>query len=258
MNSFFERLLRLLFPPKCSGCGELLSARDEVMCSACAADYVAATDRVCPQCLKKMHACTCPNRFLDRHGIHTVIKLFSYHPHQADLATNRLIFRLKRCDSDATIAFLADRLAEEIRPQMEVDKPYVLTGVPRSKSPIRRYGDDHVRLLCRALSKRLHIPYVSAVDRVGREGQQKKKNYRERLASAAVSYEPDYRFDLRGKRVILVDDVVTSGATLASCAAAVRKCGARQVIAAVIGSSYRYRDLVGTKQYYWEKQKHKQ
>lgn len=228
------------------------------MCPACAADYAAATERVCPQCLKPIHSCTCPNRFLDRHGIHTVIKLFSYHPHQAELATNRLIFRLKRCDSDATITFLADRLAEEIRPQMENGKQYVLTGVPRSKNAIRRYGDDHVRLLCHALSKRLRIPYVHVIDRVGREGQQKKKNYRERLASAAVSYEPNRRFDLRGKRVILIDDVVTSGATLAACATAVRKCGARQVIAAVIGSSYRYRDLIGSKQYYWEKQQHKQ
>ena len=227
------------------------------MCPSCTADYVAEAERVCSQCLKPMHTCTCPNRFLDRHGIHKVIKLFSYHPREADLATNQLIFRLKHCDSDATIAFLADRLADEIRLETEAGKQYILIGIPRSKSAIRRYGDDHVRLLCRALSKRLHIPYVHAVDRVGREGQQKKKNYRERLASAVVSYEPNYRVDLRGKYVILVDDVVTSGATLAACATAVRKCGARQVIAAVVGSSYRYRDLIGSKLYYWEKQKHK-
>ena len=255
MNSFFEKLLWLLFPPKCPGCGELLSAGAEV-CPACLADYLTATERVCPQCLEPMHTCTCPNRFLDRHGIHKVIKLFSYHPRQAELATNRLIFRLKHCDSDATIAFLADRLAESIQLEIEVGIQYVFVGVPRSKNAIRRYGDDHVRLLCRALSKKLRIPYVHAIGRVGREGQQKKKNYRERMVSAAVSYAPNDRYDLRGKCVILVDDVVTSGATLAACAAAVRKCGARQVFAAVIGSSFCYRDLIGSKQYYFEKHKY--
>ena len=256
MNWFIDTLARLLYPPKCPACGALLSSDEAVMCHDCAADYHAAAERACPQCLKPMHNCTCPNRFMDRHGIHQVVKLFSYQPHRSELATNQLIFRLKRCDSEATIDFLADRLAEEIKTQLESGKQYVLVGAPRSKSAIRRFGDDHVRLLCRSLSKKLHIPYVRALRRVGKEGPQKKKNYRERLSSACVSYAPNNKIDLHSRRVILVDDVATTGATLAACAAAVRKCGARYVMAAVIGASYRYRDLVGSKHYYWEKQKY--
>ena len=256
MHWLIERFVRLLFPPKCPACGTLLDLGREAMCPQCAAEYEAATERACPQCLKPLHECTCPNRFLDRHGVHKVIKLVTYHPGEPDRAVNRLIFRLKHCDSEATIHFLADRLAKEIKGQLDEGKQYVITGVPRSASAIRQYGDDHVRLLCRALAARLHIPYVRAVRRIGKEGAQKKKNYRDRLASAAVSYEPNKAVDLHGCRIILVDDIVTSGATLAACANAVRKCGARQVMAAVVGSSYRYRDLVGTKQYYWEKQKY--
>lgn len=256
MHWFIDGLLRLLFPPKCPACGTLLLPEEDVMCQGCFADYKAAKERACPQCLKPMHECTCPNRFLDRHGVHKVIKLFTYRPGEPDQVCNRLIFRLKRCDSEATIKFLADNLAKEIKTQMEDGKRYAIVGVPRSKSAIRRYGGDHVQLLCRALAARLQIPNICAVRRIGREGAQKKKNYRERMSSARISYESNSSVDLCGYRVILVDDIVTSGATLAACAAAVRKCGARQIVAAVIGSSYRYRDLIGSKQYYWEKQKY--
>ena len=256
MHWLIDRFLRLLFPPKCPACGALLSTEEEVMCHDCFADYKEAKERACPQCLKPMHECTCPNRFLDRHGVHKVIKLFTYHPGEPDRAGNRLIFRLKRCDSEATISFLADQLAKEIQAQMEDGKKYAVVGVPRSKSAILRYGGDHVQLLCCALARRLQIPNASAVHRIGREGAQKKKNYRERMLSARVSYEHNDTVDLCGYRIILVDDILTSGATLAACAAAVRKCGARQIVAAVIGSSYRYRDLIGSKRYYWEKQKY--
>ena len=256
MRWFIDQLVRLLFPPKCPACGALLTAGSEVMCPACAADYQAATERACPQCLKPLHECTCPNRFLDRHGVHKVIKLFTYHPGEPDRAVNRMVFRLKRCDSEATIGFLADQLAKAMEGQMEGGVKYVITGVPRSKAAIRRFGDDHVHLLCRAVAARLHIPYVRAVHRIGREGPQKKKNYKERMSSARISYAPNESVDLHGCRVFLLDDIVTSGATLAACALAVRKCGARQVTAVVVGSSYRYRDLIGTKQYYREKQKY--
>lgn len=253
MNWFFDALIRLLFPPKCSACGELLASDENLICRDCLNDYEAAAERSCPQCLKPLHTCTCPNRFLDRHGVHKLIKLFSYRPRNTHLSTNCLVFRLKRCDSEAAIRFLSEKLALEIQDQLEPGKKYVLTGVPRSQGAIRLYGDDHIRLLCTALSKILHIPYVSAVRRVGREGVQKKKNYRERMSSARVSYAPNDQIDLHGYHVILIDDIVTSGATLAACAAAIRCCGARNVIAAVVGSSFRYQNLIGSKQYYREK-----
>lgn len=256
MNHLIETVLNLLFPPRCAACRELLEENEKIMCRTCDAAYREAVARECPECLKPMRSCTCPNRFLDRHGIHKVAKLFRYRPRESELPTNRLIYRLKRAESVSVISFLAEELSESIKPLLDEKYSYVLVGVPRSKEAIRTYGYDHVKLLCRAMSRVLGIPYISAVRRIGHTGQQKKKNYRERLISAIQSYEPARGIDLRGKRVILVDDVVTSGATIAACARAVRRIGARTVFAAVLGSSYRYSDLIGAKRYYHEKEKY--
>ena len=256
MRHLINSILDLLFPPRCAACQELLKKDEKTLCGNCDVAYRQAIMRECPECLKPMHLCSCPNRFLDRHGIHAVAKLFQYRPRESDLPTNRLIFRLKRTESSSVISFLSSELAGAVRPLMDERHSYVLVGVPRSKAAIRTYGYDHVHLLCRAMSRALDIPYIPAIRRVGHEGQQKKKNYRERINAAAQSYEPAAGIDLHGRRVILVDDVVTSGATLAACARAVRTIGARTVIGAVVGTAYRYSDLIGAKRFYHEKEKY--
>lgn len=257
MRSFIDACLRLLFPPKCAACRTLLGREERVLCTSCAEAYQDAVSRACPRCLLPLNQCVCPNCFLERHGVREVVKLFAYQAHRAELPTNQLIFRLKRCDADAVIRFLAHEMSASLRPHLASDVDYVLVGAPRSSAAIRRYGEDHVRLLCRALSRALGIPYVRAIDRVGNAGPQKKKNIRERMESARISYRPRRGADLRGKTVILVDDVVTSGATLAACATCVRRCGARAVMACVVGAAYRYQDLVGMKLYYREREKYR-
>ena len=242
-------ILRWVFPPKCVACGRLLARGESYLCANCEQDYQSAREQVCPACLGPMSACTCPNRYLERNGIRTVAKLYAYRPQETDLSTNRLIYRLKKVKSEAVVDFLAGELAARLAPMMQDGKEYVLVGVPRSRAAIRKYGGDHVRLLVRALSRKTGIPYLRAVKRIGHAGQQKKKNYPARILAAADSYAPKGDYDLHGKRVILVDDIVTSGASLVACARAVRKLGARGVMAMVVGSAFHYADLVGRRRF---------
>lgn len=165
------------------------------------------------------------------------------------LATSKMIFRLKQAGSEAVAAFLAKEMATEIRHHLEAGKSYVIVGVPRSKSSIRKYGYDHVSLLTKHLSRELSIPSIVAIERVGKDGEQKKKNRRERMQAAARSFAPAKNVSLKGKSVILVDDVVTSGATLATCANAVRVLGARGIICSVVASGFRYDSIAERRVY---------
>ncbi|MDD6980714.1 MAG: phosphoribosyltransferase family protein [Clostridia bacterium] len=244
-----EELLRWIFPPKCVACGRLLARGETYLCASCERDYQSAREQVCPACLEPLSACTCPNRYLERNGVRTVAKLYAYRPQETDLSTNRLIYRLKKVKSEAVIDFLAGELAARLTPMLQDGKQYVLVGVPRSRAAIRKYGGDHVLLLVRALSRKTGISYLRAVKRIGHAGQQKKKNYSARILAADTSYTPVTKYDLHGKQVILVDDIVTSGASLVACARAVRKLGARKVMAAVIGSTFRYADLIGRRRF---------
>lgn len=249
MTSWCENLLRILFPPRCAACRTLLSRDEKYLCRLCAASYADAKERNCPRCLQPMHLCDCPSRFMEHKSLHVLIKLYRYRPQMRELPENKLIYRLKRANSAAVTDFLAAELAPGIRRHMKEGHDYVIVGAPRSKSAIRKYGYDHVEQLGKSLSRLLKIPYVPAVRRIGNTGQQKKKNRKERLEAAAVSYRARENVSLKGKVVILLDDVATTGATLTACAKELRAIGARTVICAVIGSSFHYSEIEERKIY---------
>ena len=249
MKAIFHKLSRLLFPPRCVACKSLMPLDGEEMCDECKGAYTQAKETQCPRCVKPMHQCDCTSRFLIGRSLPVMVKLYRYRPSLPHLPQNRLIFRLKQANAESVAHFLAKELAGSIKRHIEPGKSYVLVGVPRSKSSIRKYGYDHVSVLLKHLSKELGIPVVVAVERYGKEGEQKRKNRAERMKAAAHSFRPVNDISLKGKSVILVDDVVTSGATFASCAKAVRILGARGVICAVVGSSFGYGDIAERKVY---------
>lgn len=249
LHTSWDRLLRLLFPPRCLACRTLLAPdTTDSLCPECRANLEDHRIRQCPRCFQFLNQCSCSTEYLERAGIHSLGKVFRYDPKDREETENQLIFRLKEANLSAVADCLAGELAPVVRRLADPPERYVIVGVPRSRSAIRKYGYDHIRMLCRSLSRLTGIPYIAAVRRVGGMGQQKKKNRTERMRSAAVSYAPAPHVDLRGKRVILIDDLVTSGATLAACAHAVRKCGVKTVHAAVLAVHIHYDETWGEPQ----------
>lgn len=118
--------------------------------------------------------------------------------------------------------------------------PDILVPVPSSIDRFQKRGYDHVLLLTQALSVRLGIPLNPALvrhpkpDDQGFTQSQTAKSARERLQGLQGAYSalPDAK--LTGRRVLLIDDIVTTGATLFTCAQALYQVGASQVMALVI------------------------
>ncbi len=252
--SFWQGIVDYFFPPKCVACRRLIDKRAGDMCETCDAAYREAKERVCSLCLNPLPECDCPNRYMERNNLHTLVKLYRYQAGEIDLPENKVIYRLKKTSDGMVIKFIADELSPLIKRHIKENREYILVGVPRSAGAIRRYGADHIALLCKELSKQLGIPYCKAVQRIGHSKAQKTKNRDERIASAITSYKPKEGIVLKGKTVILIDDVATSGASLVACAKVVRRMGAKTVISAVAGVSFRYRDLLTDSEYYSERQ----
>lgn len=111
--------------------------------------------------------------------------------------------------------------------------------VPTSADRLRKRGYDHVWLLAEALGTSANLAISSVLSRRSREGDvftqsQTAKSASERRKSLAGVYIVDDTWKVRGKRVLLLDDVVTTGATLHTCASALLEAGAASVVCLAI------------------------
>ena len=112
----------------------------------------------------------------------------------------------------------------------ELPSDIVVTPVPTVSSHIRERGYDHMALVARELARNAHVGYAPLLVRTTTT-KQRGENRRQRIVQARVAFA--VRRQLPGRTVLLVDDVVTTGATLENAARALRDAGAIVWVAAI-------------------------
>jgi ComF family protein len=90
-------------------------------------------------------------------------------------------------------------------------------------------GFNQADLLAAPLARRLNVPLARLLQRVKSTPNQAGLTHAKRRANVAGAFRVNSRADLRGKRVLLVDDVLTTGATAGAAAAVLKKAGAKHV-----------------------------
>ena len=231
------RLLALLFPRRCPFCGALLGA-----------DAVQGT--VCPACLpEEMRLQHLPPRLPEgEHAFYALGEAAAAY-YYAD-AVRGAILRCKRGGRPWYAQELADRMAVLIfgaLPARRVGElpqyrglhtlPLYSCIVPVPPNRPRPGVPGLPLLLARRLSAVLGIPVVTPlyIKNPGRPQKELTREERLRRAKAAFACRPGT--DLTGKRVLLVDDIITTGATASACAAALLQAGAIEVTAAAIAAT---------------------
>lgn len=134
-----------------------------------------------------------------------------------------VVAQLKYRNARASAAWLAVGVAGLVRPG-EVD---LVTWAPTTDLRRRSRGFDHAELLARKVATRLGVPCWSVLSRVPGPPQTGRTLLERRDGPEFVA-----RRTVKGAAVLLVDDVVTTGATLSSAALALRTVGAARVIGA--------------------------
>lgn len=105
-----------------------------------------------------------------------------------------------------------------------------VSWVPLSRRRLRSRGYDQARLLAEELAKRLDVPLISTLKKVRDTAPQSRsgaaKNRYENISGAYRAIDGA----AAGRRILLVDDVITTGATLSECAVTLRQAGAKDVL----------------------------
>lgn len=222
----FKRVaLDLLFPRWCIGCGK----EGDYICRACRELMQVITPPICPVCGRpKSQGSVCPDCRDTRAQLDGVRAPFVFEGIIRQ-AIHELKYRNLRALAPAMAGWLYDYLVEN---PVAAD---VLVPVPLHHKRLRDRGYNQSALLAGELGRLSGLPVAAdgLVRHLYAAPQARSAGVSERQRNVADAFTcPDRRFD--GQRVLLIDDVSTSGATLNACAGALRSAGAVQVWGLVV------------------------
>ena len=117
---------------------------------------------------------------------------------------------------------------------------FVLTAPPRTKRKARETGTDQAVLLAKETAYLTGIPYVRVLERSENGQEQKTLDAAGRLTNAEESFgiRNGYETEIKRKNVLLVDDIITTGATLGVCASVLQDAGAEAVFSVTAAKTY--------------------
>ena len=181
-------------------------------------------------------------KLMQKDGATAFRKLFFYDKEKRNEAQNRLIYFLKN-NKSRRVSFEAARelskiLCEELTDlEIGVDEA-VIVCVPRSRASAARYGFDQSQMICKELSSLCNIAFVKALKRRRGGKPQKFLTAGERRKNIQNLLYPskECAYAVKDKTVVLVDDVVTTGASMSACIHILKSFGAKQVVCIALSS----------------------
>jgi ComF family protein len=223
MPDWWERALDVVFPPRCAGCG----ARGYLLCPECTATIAYIRPPACPMC----------GRRTTRPGICPICRAY---PNALDGMVAATAFEEPVRACIHALKYEGQRpyaglLAELARPSLALlPPPDAIVPVPlfakrergrgfnQSALIARRLAGDDLPVLPQWLARTRDTPPQVGQDREARHAN---------VADAFICPDPA---TVRGRSIVLLDDVATTGATLDACASALRAAGALSVHALVV------------------------
>ncbi len=236
-NSMPGKIAELLFPPKCVCCREILpnvpncKSGEDVLCRDCRVKFEAEKYKRCSQCGKQHFECECMPPILALSECYTLIHVCPYDGTLLSPVT-RIVFTLKKKANGSCESFAAKQLALRLREYLDEnsDCDFCITYIPRRRRAIIKFGHDHSELLASRVAELCGLEFLKLIKNNGRGKEQKSLDTKERIknVSGMLTASKDIG-KAKGKNVILIDDIATSGASLAAGTSLLTDSGAASV-----------------------------
>lgn len=205
-----SRLLDLLYPPRCVFCRRLLYSGEDPVCRFCKDSLPYTGDSARRNSPKHTDGCYAP----------------LYYEGTVRESLHRFKFSQRTGYADIYAGFMVKCIDEN---EIFCD---IISWAPVSRKRKRSRGYDQSELIARAVASRTGLPCERTLDKIRDTSPQSlTKNARQRAENVKGAYRCCASELVQGKKILLIDDIVTSGSTLSECAKMLKEAGASDVIA---------------------------
>lgn len=224
-----RRLTAMFFPERCAYCGRPIPAGTG-RCLACAGELPVIAPPVCPHCGRGKTVCICGGMEGPLDG--TAAPLY----YEDEVRSGILQFK-KGCRPYAAEEY-ARMMELVVRREYGESRFDGITAVPSGRAAMKRRGFNPAQAIAEELAKRLGLPVLPLLVKVQESpAPQKRLSASQRRGNVLGLFDVEGHRDLSGMRLLLVDDVITTGATIAECAKMLKLCGAQRVTGAVVAAT---------------------
>jgi ComF family protein len=222
-SRLFRSVLDFALPPRCGGCGAIVEEIDS-FCSDCwrKLEFLQGGCAHCGLPLEGTEAETCGACLAKPPRLDRIRAAVGY-----DDISRSIALRLKYGRKTA----LARTMSRYMRPLIgDMTSNGILVPVPLHRRRLWSRGFNQSALVARELSRRTGLPVaVDALRRIRSTPPLKGMGMRQRRRTVAGAFRANGAADLRGRTIILIDDVLTTGSTANACARVLKRAGAERV-----------------------------
>lgn len=232
------KLIReILFPSHCLACEKIISA-DGLFCHKCWPKLQFISEPKCQICAYPFEfqglSLLCAKCLVKRPSFDKAVALFRYNH-----IIRRIISSLKYRDQ----TYLAKKFARLLfdKAKNEIEACDIVAVVPLHVKRLRKRKFNQAALLAKYMLKlapeKIFYPDLLRRTKHTKPQIELKKTERENNLKNVFEVAEKYRTKIRGKTILLIDDVTTTGATLENCSKALKKYGAKKVVVLVIAKT---------------------
>ncbi len=229
---FKKTAIDFLIAPKssCLGCTSCLGSNDSFLCPKCFASlsplYITqlGVKKICNLCGREIDGLRCRCGGTVKNAFNT------YSAYYFEAPVSALIKAFKYKSITNLAAWLSDEMIKSLKSETDFD---LITCVPMHPLRKLKRGFNQAEILSKLLSERLNIPYAPVLKRKRFTKRQATLTGEKRRKNLIHAFSP-HKIDIKDKRILIVDDVRTTGTTIISCANVLMKNGAKKVSAVTI------------------------
>ena len=223
--------LGLLFPSMCLACQDALRRGERHLCTTCRAELPYTDFHLLPA-----EESPLGRRFWGKLPVRYALSYLRFVQHGR---VQQLLHQLKYKGQQEVGVALGELYGAELASAGFTAHFDLVVPVPLHQRKLARRGYNQAATFAEGLASSLHLPWSAhALQRTAHTASQTRKNRAQRWQNVATVFEIAKPADVKGRRVLLVDDVLTTGATLEACGEALLAAGAAEVSIATIASAH--------------------